>query len=251
MHRTIVSLRNACPGLGTVLATAVALTALGLAGCGSSQTPKADPKAAAAAESASAKPAAPASDNKAATEKKDEPHCFLGDSEASDYAHELMLSVLSSAKFADKKFTRASTPENLKSLESSLRQQMFRVSCKKPFSDDADTVEGALLVLALMNMDDAQWNAALALIGAPPSFRSLPSDVQDWLKEPGTLESVKSASRATNKAAADLLTAAAKELKCGKDAVSVHVKSRRVVQVDCGKRSAVMRDDGGWRREAQ
>ena len=230
-------------GAGALMLAASTLVA---SGCGSSQ--KAEPSVASTKEAASAS-AAPSAEP-AAPPKPEEPHCFLGESDANDYAHELMLTVFSSAAFNQKRITRAATPENLKVLESSLRQEMLQITCKKPFADDQDTVEGALLVLGLMGFDDKQWNAAQGLLGTPQSFRVLPSDTQDWLKDPKTLEELKALSQAQAKPAADLLAAAAKELKCGKDSVALHVKSRRAVEATGCKRTAVLRDDGGWKREA-
>lgn len=248
LHSSILR-RATHPHLGTFTLTVAALSAAVLCGCGSSKPqPSSTPAAAASAASSAAGSNA---DKKSESAKKDEPHCFLGDSDANEYAHELMLAVFSSAKFNQKRISKASTPENLKVMESSLRQQMFQVACKKAWTDDKDTVEGALLVLGLMGFDDEQWNAAMALVGTPTSYRALPSEAQDWLKDAATLDALKTLAKAQSKPAADLLAAAAKELKCGKEAVSVKVKSRKVAEVEGCKRTATMRDGGGWKRDGQ
>jgi hypothetical protein len=229
------------------LALAALLTAALPACGGSSQTPAEAPKAPEAATSASAQP----SDSAAAkpASKPEEKHCFLGDSEANDYTHELVLSVFSNAKFAKKKITKAATPDNLKVIESSLKQQMFKVACGKAYPDGQDSVEGVLLVLAMMEFDDAQWEAVGSLLGAPQSFRQLPAEAQEWLKEPGTLETAKKMTKEQAKTIADLQAAAAKELKCGKDALTINVKTKKSAQVEGCKKNATMVFDGAWKKE--
>jgi hypothetical protein len=225
-----------------------ALLAAAMTSCGGTPaTPAETPKAPEAAVSASAPPAGSAEVKPAP--KPEEKHCFLGDTEANDYAHELVLAVFSNTKFAKKKITKAATPENLKLIESSLKQQMFKVACNKAYKDGQDSVEGALLVLAMMEFDDSQWEAAVGLLGAPQSFRVLPAEAQEWLKEPGTIETAKKMTKEQVKTVADLQAAAAKELKCGKDALTVNVKTRKSAQVEGCRKSAAMVFDGAWKKE--
>jgi len=216
---------------------------------GTPPTPAEAPKTpeAAASASAAAQPAGPAATKEAP--KPEEKHCFLGDSEANDYAHELVLSVFSNAKFAKKKITKAATPDNLKLIESSLKQQMYKVACNKAYKDGQDSVEGALLVLAMMEFEDAQWEALGPLLAAPQTYRVLPAEAQEWLKEPGTMETAKKLSKEQVKTVADLQAAAAKELKCGKDALTINVKTKKSAQVEGCKKSVAMVFDGAWKKE--
>ena len=232
--------------LGHVVVTAT-LPLLLLAGCGSPSTQQkaADPGAAATSSASTPAPtAAPA-----AAASAEAPHCFLGASDASDFAHELMLATLSSSEFNQARILKASTPENLKLLESVLQQQMFKVTCKKAWTDDLDTIEGAMLVLALMKFDDKQWAAVVSKVGVPQAYRALPTETQEWLKGEETLQQIKDLSRGMEKAADELLTVAGKELKCGKGQVSVKVKARTKADVEGCGRKASLSHDGAWKRE--
>lgn len=229
-----------------VFNTALSLLLLAACGSPSSQQKAADPGAAATSSSASA-PAPTAAP--AAAASAEAPHCFLGESDATDFAHELMLATLSSSEFNQARILKASTPENLKLLESVLQQQMFKVTCKKPWTDELDTIEGAILVLALMKFDDKQWDAAVSKVGVPQAYRALPTETQEWLKGEETLKQIKELSRGMEKTADELLAVAGKELKCGKGQVSVKVKARTKADVEGCGRKASLSHDGAWKRE--
>lgn len=233
--------------LNRLFPIAAALAIIGLSACGGG-SPKEASSPATPAASASAE--SPQAVNKAPEPKKEEaPTCFLEPGQASEYAHDLLISTLSSADFNKPQITRASTPENLKVIENSLAQQMMNVTCKKPYKDDVDTITGALLVLSLMKFEDKQWAALLKNLEVPQMYRVLPAETQEWLKSANTLELVKAFVH-NDKMADDLLAAAAKELKCSKTAVSVKVKTSKLVDVDGCKKKATLKYDGGWKPES-
>jgi len=234
--------------LHRVFSFAASLAFLGLSACGgtapkdaaSPATPAAS-SSAAASEAAAKAPAEP--------KKEEAPTCFLEPGQAAEYAHDLVISTLSSAEFNKPQITRASTSENLKVIESSLAQEMMRVTCKKAWKDDLDTITGALLVLSLMKFDDKQWDALVKNIQVPQMYRVLPAETQDWLKSGTTLEGIKAFVH-NDKTGDELVAAAAKELKCSKTAVSVKVKSSRLADVEGCKKKATLKYDGGWKPES-
>lgn len=226
---------------------AASVAFIGLSACGGSAPKDAAtpgtpaPSASAASEQASTTPVAEV--------KKEEPTCFLEPGQASEYAHDLVISTLSSAEFNKPQITRASTPENLKVIENSLAQQMMKVTCNKPWKDDLDTMMGALLVVSLMKFEDKQWEAVLKNIQVPQMYRVLPAETQEWLKSGNTLEGVKGFAH-NDTTADELLAAAAKELKCGKTAVSVKVRTSKLADVEGCKKKATLKYDGGWKPES-
>ena len=235
--------------LHRVFPFAASLALIGLSACGGTA-----PKDAASPSTpaASASAASPQADNKlpAPEAKKEEaPTCFLEPGQAAEYAHDLVISALSSAEFNKPQISRASTAENLKVIESSLAQQMMSVTCKKPYKDDLDTITGALLVISLMKFDDKQWDALLKKIEVPQMYRVLPAETQEWLKSGNTLELVKGFTH-NDKMADELLAASAKELKCSKTAVSVKVKTSKLADVEGCKKKATLKYDGGWKPQS-